>query len=385
MKAKIALLARVGGSFVNIKFHKSGALKGEPISPEGATLYYARFRENGKRIRKLLGGDFTNAVILFRNMEVAKDFRDHKLPVGFSLIQAPAGEAPVMALLSDMIESYCAENEKRKARKTFLAYRNSLVMFGKSCLVRFVSEVKRDHVMKFLDDLNAKGFHPRTVYNNFLNVMVFLKWAGNPGSEMKPPVVLADWPEKAERKPSAYTNEEIAGLLKATDTEGQLILNCFLWTGIRSGELTHLTYGDIDFKHSAWSIDSKLDWKTKTKESKREVPAPPELTKQLKTRMVAGRRSNEDLIFPNGKGKPDGHIIRIVKSAAKKAGVTGRVDDHKFRATAITRWLRSGKSIPDVMMWVGHRDPATIMRYAESINVRKAAAGMSMQESASGD
>jgi integrase len=81
--------------------------------------------------------------------------------------------------------------------------------------------------------------------------------------------------------------------------------------------------------------------------------------------------SDNDLIFPNREGNPDNHLLRIVKRVAKKAKVTGRVDDHKLRSTAITLWLQDGNTVPDVMRWVGHVDQKTILRYAEKVNLRK--------------
>jgi integrase len=51
--------------------------------------------------------------------------------------------------------------------------------------------------------------------------------------------------------------------------------------------------------------------------------------------------------------------------------VTGRVDNHKFRSTAITRWLRNGSTVPEVMAYVGHVNPVTIMRYAAKVNLQK--------------
>jgi len=57
-------------------------------------------------------------------------------------------------------------------------------------------------------------------------------------------------------------------------------------------------------------------------------------------------------------GGVNAHLLRIVKRVGKRAGLTGiRVDDHRFRSTAITRWLREGNSVPDVMAWVGHKSP----------------------------
>ncbi len=66
------------------------------------------------------------------------------------------------------------------------------------------------------------------------------------------------------------------------------------------------------------------------------------------------------------------HLLRIVQRVARRAGITGvRVDDHKFRSTAITRWLREGYTVPEVVQMAGHSDMATIMRYAAKLNVSK--------------
>src|SRR5262249_15807489 len=134
------------------------------------------------------------------------------------------------------------------------------------------------------------------------------------------------------------------------------------------------TYGDIDFKHSVWTVQPKATWNTKTEESQRDVPVPQWLTEKIEERMQTSGRSKKNLIFFNTKGEPDKHILRVVKRVAKRAGLSDtRVDDHKFRSTAITRWLRKGNTVPDVMSWVGHVDPETILRYAAKVKVREAA------------
>ncbi len=64
-------------------------------------------------------------------------------------------------------------------------------------------------------------------------------------------------------------------------------------------------------------------------------------------------------------------MIRITKRIAELAGITGRVDNHKFRATAITFWLRAGNTIFDVMAWAGHESSATVQRYAAKLQLEK--------------
>ena len=214
-------------------------------------------------------------------------------------------------------------------------------------------------------------------------MMTFWKWAG-----VVTGVRDGDWPEKVERLPDAYEPNEINALLSAATTmnakqktasrlpparieEERLILQCLLFSGLRDGELAHLTYDDIRLTKdsSVWNVQPKpnWNWKPKTVESIRSVPVIRRVTEKLLERKRAKGAAASDLIFPSEVGKPDGHLLRIVKRVAKRAGVVGRVDNHKFRATAITLWLRAGATVPDVMGWVGHKDAKTILRYAKRV------------------
>jgi integrase len=198
--------------------------------------------------------------------------------------------------------------------------------------------------------------------------MVFLKWA-----KIQHGVLKGDWPPKPEREPEEYTELEIEKLLTFAQTEERLVLNCFLCVGLRSGELAHSTYADIDCLHSTWTVRGKENWDTKTDGSQRHIPIPEWLTKKIGERQAKGGRKKSDLIFFNEKGGANLHLLRIVKRVAKRAKMTEiRVDDHKFRSTAISRWLRAGNSVQDVMAWVGHKSLSTILRYAAKINVQKA-------------
>jgi integrase len=204
-----------------------------------------------------------------------------------------------------------------------------------------------------------------------LNVCIFLAWAKHPAESLG--IKKGDWPVKEERDPEAYTEEEIDKLLKVASgtfrgnakkagekRDDRLLLKAFLYSGLRDGELQHLSYGDIDVKHSLWIVRPKEAHNLKTKESQRRVPVGEDLTKKIIERKEAEGKTGENLIFPNTTEiDPDTHLIRITQRIAELAGIEGRVDNHKFRATTITTWLRNGIAVPDVMGWVGHVSPAT--------------------------
>jgi integrase len=291
-----------------------------------------------------------------------------------------AAAAGIVGSLGDMIDKFLAEVQANKARKTHLSYANSLKMFRESCRKSAINAVDRSDVMAF--KLYLKNYtqndgtklSARSLFNNFLNTAVFFKWAKRSFKSMG--VNKGDWFPKPEREPEAYSTEELKSLFEAADADQRLLLKSFLNTGFRSGEIAHLTYGDIDVRHSIWTVRAKTlngrEWKPKTADSEREVAVDPELTKKIMARKAAAKATDDMLVFPNRDGSPDHHLLRIVKRVAAKAGVTGRVDDHKFRSTAITLWLDAGHKVPDVMAWVGHVDPKTILRYAAKVNLRKA-------------
>ncbi len=286
--------------------------------------------------------------------------------------------------LTTKIALFNAETEANKAPKTALAYANALRYFTQCCKRVNIEDITRDDMLTFKTHLRNEKLSGRSVYNDFLYVMIFLKWCN-----VKPGVKKNDWPACPEREPEEYTEDEIRALLSAahsqidptklqspkhepSQTDERLLLNCFLCTALRHGEMAHLVYGDIDFRNSVWTVQPKENWKTKTEGSQRDVPVPSWLTKKLFKRMLDGNHQKSDLIFPSRNGYPDRWLLKVVKRVAKRAKVTGRVDDHKFRATAITRWLRDGVAPQDVMAWVGHKKLDTILRYAAKVNVRKA-------------
>jgi integrase len=285
--------------------------------------------------------------------------------------------------LTTRILAYLEEVEANKSKGTYAAYNRSLELFKESCHRLHIGDVKREDLLAFKTFLKKQDMSDRSVYNHFLNTMIFLKWC-----KLTTEVKKTDWPPKPEREPEEYYDDEIDKLLKRAaktfrgiekrkgdptgpGSDDRLLLNSFLCSGLRDGEMAHLTYGEIDPRHSLWSVRSKDGHNLKTKESQRQVPVPAWLTKKIMEKRAAEKKTDEDLIFPNTLGQPDEHLLRILQRIAEDAGVTGRVDNHKFRSTAITWWLRNGTAWPDVMRYVGHASPTTILRYAAKVNLQK--------------
>ena len=377
--ATVTIMLRVkteDGKYPFLPAVMSGNGRLEPLAAEykgrkktfQSGTYYLRYLDGTNKFESV-GPD--PSVAMARRIE-RSSYLDAK-SAGLAVSAPVCAVATVVgASLAQTIEKYNAEIRANKKPKTYSAYSNSLKFFVRSYTSQSLA-ISREDMLDFKTFLRNTDMSRRSVYNNFLNVMIFLKWA-----KVQHGVLKGDWPPKPERDPEEYSDEEIEKLLKAAEPEERLVLNCFLVSGTRSGELAHLTYGDIDFRHSIWTIRSKeteaLDWDTKTDGSQRQIPVPQWLTAKLAERMEKGGRSRTDLIFFNRDGGPNLHMLRIVQRVAKRAGLTDiRIDDHKFRSTAATRWAAANNSVQNLMAWCGWKNPKVAMRYLAKADMQKPA------------
>jgi integrase len=290
-------------------------------------------------------------------------------------------------LLKDRIADYLAFVEANKAPATLRKFTRSLKYFVQSAPPN-VKDITRETMLNFKHALVKRGMNSRTVFSHFLDVQIFNKWH----TKSKWPRIITelekgDWPEKVNREPEAYTQNELTKLFAATEPseanlekmknlkrsreeklsmlrDENLILKSFLMSGMRSGELTNLVYGDVDKENSLWKIR-----KGKTKAAQRSIIIPKELTQKILDRQKAMYRSDRDLIFPSKTGKVWHKIHHVVQRVARRAGVTGRVDDHKFRSTAITLWILAGVNLYKIKGWVGHQHIKTLEYYKEKLSV----------------
>lgn len=229
----------------------------------------------------------------------------------------------------DTVEQFSIETKANKKHKTYLGYKKSTEYFLQSCAKATVESVDRRDMLNFKTFLKGEGFSKRSVYNNFLNVMIFLRWA-----KVEHGVLKGDWPPKSERDPEEYTDVEITAMLDAADSEERILLSSFLCSGFRSGELANFTYADIIFATNIWRVEMKeegesAEWDAKTQGSYRYVTVPAWLNQMIEQRMKTRHAKRSDLVFPAPMGGVNAHLLRIVKRVAKRAGLTDGVTNRR--------------------------------------------------------
>jgi integrase/recombinase XerD len=274
------------------------------------------------------------------------------------------------------VREYLRETKNHKSWKTFLAYRLTLVSFAKSCDAA-VEKVTRDHIMTWIGTMKEEGLDPRTITNRVANLKTF--WLHFDATW---PFKKKDKPRYTPKPPKPYTALEIKRMLaEATEDELDLVM-FFYGSGGREQEVQYATWRDISFERSTFSIteknDAELRWTPKDKEQG-EVPLTPELVERLRRRRA--RYPDTRLIFPGPNGKPDGHLLRIIKWLALRAGVNcgecinkkgesckthpvcERAILHRFRKSFATAMSNAGVNVRTIQAWLRHSSLDTTLSY----------------------
>jgi integrase len=345
--------------------------------------FYLRFfcPDRGKRVWEHVGNDFNTAVL-------AREQRENILQAKAAGIPVLEPEAGNHLKLIDAIQEYLNTGKalrKDWRPKTINAYTRSLGLFRESYKGIYFDEIGRKDVLAFLKYLrvtkNKRGmrFDDRTIHNHIINLVSFLNEYGKKGL-----IRTDEWPKYEEPKVVVYNDVSLTKLLETADQDERDLIEFFLGSGAREGEVAHGEYIDIYWDTAEFYIHSKFEkygWKVKDKEQ-RLIPLSDVVMEMLRKRRE--RHPHDTLLFPSSFRTPQSHLLRVVKSVALRAGlncghcsskengkvvtcathaVCKRFRLHKFRKTWATRRSRAGMDIVTIAEKLGHSDLDTTRKY----------------------
>lgn len=249
----------------------------------------------------------------------------------------------------------------------------------------FVKEIRAEHLQKLYNDLMRAGYS-YGVINLCAGILsgMFTQLMRN-DIIMKNPVKLANLPKKEKRpKRRVLTDAEQQLFLKyAASSNFYSLYRLALATGLRIGELTSLTWKDIDFENESLSVTGTLKYfkdtgfykdTPKSDSGNRTVPLLPSICKMLKhvrreqnkDRLSAGSKWRpvkglEHLVFTTKNGEPlkkrtiaydIDHITDEINENEKDIPHFEKFSPHTLRHTFATRALENGippKVVQDIL------------------------------------
>jgi integrase len=189
---------------------------------------------------------------------------------------------------------------------------------------------------------------------------------------------------KRLKEPDVLKPEEFASLLHKLPHRERVMVLLAGATGLRRSELIALRWQDVDFQTLQISINKSCVrgqiGETKTTASARPVPLVPEVALALKGwRKATLYKRPGDFLFPslrcNGRIPvwPDMILQKVIRPAAKEAGITGKVIGwHTFRHSLGTNLRSLGVDIKTAQELLRHANVQTTLNiYTQAVSSQK--------------
>lgn len=252
-------------------------------------------------------------------------------------------------------------------------------------------------VQRFYNDL-AKEVAPKTVSNIHGILHKSLEQAQAVGYIARNPLIGAKLPKIEKKQIQAFSEPEMIAFLEAArGTELELLFKFALFTGMRMGEITGLTWDRVDFERGSITIDRQLQ-----RINKEMVLIPPKhnklrtifpahsviqlLEQQKRLQAVWEAQSmgvwqDSGFVFTNiiGRYLLSGHVYKEFKRVCTRSG---RPDArfHDLRHTYAVNSLKAGDDPKTLSENLGHHSVAfTLDVYAFALDEMKKASGDKME------
>lgn len=255
---------------------------------------------------------------------------------------------------------------ERKSQHTIIAYTTAVRQFVAYAGDRPVAETTRDDVRSWIEAL--LGVHsPSTAATRFRGLQQFFRWCVEEGELDVSPMAGMTPPKLREVPPDVVSPGDIRKLLRACQGRGFLerrdtaIVQVFLDTGMRRGELVNLLCDDVDLEAGLIVVVGKGDRKRMCPLGDRSIQAIDRYIRSRETHPMHHLKA----LWLTGKGALTGSgLYQMIRERSTQAGVD--IYPHQLRHTFAHTWRLRGGEGDDLMRLMGWRSPQMLARYGAS-------------------
>ncbi len=259
---------------------------------------------------------------------------------------------------------------RRRARATIVAYSKDieqLILFLGNTGKKDIAAVSREELEAFLKKLAADSYTPKSISRKINSMKTFYRFLKASGVVVIDPAADIEHPKYEVKPPRILSKLEYRALRDACrgDVRTYAIVELFLQTGLRIGELANLTIDDVR--------ETELHIATQEGHEERMVPLNHAAKEALASWMIVrgnGIKSKALFITKTGRSL----LIRNIRTAIDRYFKIAGIEDAKvndLRHTFIAHHLMAGTPITTISKLVGHKRLSTTEKYLEFIKDQK--------------
>jgi len=275
-----------------------------------------------------------------------------------------------MITLKDSHQQFVGHLKGRsRAAATILAYGkdieqliNFLISLGKENS----EAIQTEDLKLFMDKLSKENYTPKSISRKTNSTKTFFKFLKTSNLIPDDPARGLEHPKFENKPPRILSELEYRALRDASRSDLRMfaIIELFLQTGVRIGELAKLRVSDADLDSSSPSLHIRPEEGTVERTIPLNRPAVEAIRKYLQVRS----ESVNPALFVTKTGKP--LLIRNIRTAIDRyfrlAGIKeAKVND--LRHTWIAHHLKAGTSLLLISKLAGHKRVSTTERYLQFI------------------
>lgn len=255
-------------------------------------------------------------------------------------------------------------NTKENYERDLLSY----LAFMKEESIVNLSEIKREHIQKYLITLYERGLNTKSVARHLSAIRTFHQYLMIERICQKNPCDLIESPKLSRDLPEILSVAEVERLLEsfteetASDLRNHAMVELLYASGLRVSELLALKLEDVHLSMQFIKCRGKGN-------KERIVPigelAAEVLERYLETARPKLLKKSTDLLFLNrfGDSMSRQGFFKILKKQAQIAGITKSLSPHKLRHSFATHLIENGVDLRLVQEILGHSDIATTQIY----------------------
>lgn len=280
--------------------------------------------------------------------------------------------------MSNLIDEYInyIYIEKKLSNNTKDAYKRDLISFSNYLNNKEISKINSSDIKSYIKHLNDIKDKDRTIARKIVSVRTFFDYLMMNKIIKENPCEKIESPKLRKSLPKVLSIEDVNKLLslKANtplEYRNKAMIELMYDAGLRVSELVNLEVNNINLKDCYVRCFGKG-------KKERIVPlgdiAIEVLDKYIniyRDSLLKGYFTDKLFISSYGKGITRQGFFKILKSEAKKAGITKEFSPHTLRHSFATHLLEYGADLSSISELLGHENIKTTQIYTHISNNKK--------------